>query len=194
MSMDPALVLALAAHCAPGVSAHTLLAVARAESALDPLAIGVNGGGPAPRRPATSNEAAALARTLIDQGKDLDLGLAQINVRNLAKLGLTPESVFDPCRNLAASARVLQDGYLRAAGRFGAGQTALRVALSYYNTGDPARGFRNGYVASVLAHARVREVPEPAALRSAPEQPAAVSAVRLRAASTFVLSPPGAAP
>lgn len=119
MSMDPALVLALAAHCAPGVSAHTLLAVARAESALDPLAIGVNGGVSAPRRPATLTEAAALARTLIDQGKDLDLGLAQINVRNLAKLGLTPESVFDPCRNLAASARVLQDGYLRAAGRFG---------------------------------------------------------------------------
>src|SRR5687767_2128026 len=48
MPLSPELVLALAAQCAPGVAPSTLLAVARAESALDPFAIGVNG--PAVRR------------------------------------------------------------------------------------------------------------------------------------------------
>ncbi|MEI9891358.1 MAG: hypothetical protein WDN45_13185 [Caulobacteraceae bacterium] len=37
-------------------------------------------------------------------------------------------------------------------------QAALKTALSYYNTGHPARGFTNGYVAKV-ANAADRIVP-----------------------------------
>jgi type IV secretion system protein VirB1 len=149
---EPVVILALSAlvglaqQCAPAVAPETLLSVVRAESGFDPLVVAVNG---APREvlhPATLAEAAATATRLIAAGRSVDLGLGQINNRNLAPLGLSIADVFDPCRNLAASAQVLQAGYTRAAASSGDTQAALRTAFSFYNTGDAARGFRNGYV------------------------------------------------
>lgn len=191
MSLDPAIVLALATQCAPGVSAQTMLALAHAESGLDPFAIGVNGGDRPRVRARTAAEAVALARAHIAAGRDVDLGLAQINVRNLARLGLTLEAAFDPCRNLAASAQVLADGYARGVRRVGSGQAALRIALSYYNTGDAGRGLRNGYVNRVIASARSGRAQRPPPITP---DAAASSAVRLRVVSTFVFSPTGATP
>jgi hypothetical protein len=37
----------------------------------------------------------------------VDVGLAQVNSANFSWLGLTMESALDPCRNIAAGARVL---------------------------------------------------------------------------------------
>lgn len=194
MSLDPAFVLALAAQCAPGVSPPTLLAVARVESALDPLAIGINGPHVRRPRPRHAADAAAQARTLLADSRNIDLGLGQINIRNLARLGLTLEAAFDPCRNLAASALVLREGYRRGAAEVGPGQPALRIALSYYNTGHARRGERNGYVTRVAAKAGAGQRPSRVTPPSPPPEVAVGPAVRLRAISTFVLSPLGAAP
>jgi type IV secretion system protein VirB1 len=190
---------ALAAHCAPGVAPATLVAIAGVESGLDPYAIGVNGPPARRPRPATADEAAAQARALIARGRDVDLGLAQINARNLPRLGLSLEAAFDPCRNLAAAATVLKEGYARGRDRHGPGQAALRVALSLYNTGHAQRGFANGYVARVLAQAgkppsRPAYAPADAAV-AAPASPpwdvfGRAAAVRAR----FVISTAGAAP
>jgi type IV secretion system protein VirB1 len=153
----------LAQQCAPTVAPETLLAVVRAESDFDPLVVAVNG---APRQvihPANPAAAAMIATRLIAEGKSVDLGLGQINSRNLTPLGLTVADAFDPCRNLAASAQVLQAGYVRAAPVLGDEQAALRTAFSFYNTGDAARGFRNGYVDRV-GRAAAKVVP---ALRTA---------------------------
>jgi type IV secretion system protein VirB1 len=153
MLLDLPTLLDLVPVCAPAVAPQTLLAVAKVESGFDPLAIGVNGAWP--RRLSFSNTAAAAeaAHVLIAQGENVDLGLGQINVRNLAGLGLSIDAAFDPCRNLAASAHVLAADYQRAIPGAGAGQAALRTALSLYNTGRPDRGFANGYVARVMAAA-----------------------------------------
>jgi type IV secretion system protein VirB1 len=153
MLLDLATFLTLAPACAPGVAPATLLAIAQVESGLDPLAIGVNGAAGRPIRLRSAAEAVRRAEALIAAGRNVDLGLAQINVGNLARLGLSVADAFDPCRNLAASARILTEGYRRAAPSAGAEQRALRTALSFYNTGDPERGFRNGYVAKVVARA-----------------------------------------
>jgi len=201
MPLPPDLVLALAAQCAPGVAPATLLAVARTESALDPFAIGVNGP-TARRRPARSAaEAVSTARALLQSGHDLDLGLAQINVRNLPRLGLTLEAAFDPCRNLSAAAHVLRDGYARGAARHGPGQPALRIALSYYNTGRAERGFANGYVARVTAQAglppeRIHRPPlAVAAATSAPGLSDAFGrAGGARLTASFVFTSSGATP
>ncbi|MDO9711785.1 lytic transglycosylase domain-containing protein [Paracraurococcus lichenis] len=123
---------ALAAVCAPGVAPETLAAISRTESGLHVLAIGVNGQGGGTLLPATRDEAVAETRSLLRAGRSVDLGLMQINSRNLGWLGLTVEDAFDPCRNLAAGARLL-------------------TSLSAYNTGHPGRGIANGYVARVLA-------------------------------------------
>lgn len=148
--LDLALVLALSAQCAPGVSPQTLTAIAHAESRFDPLAIGINRGR-AVRQPRTRDEAVRTARNLIAAGANVDLGIAQINSSNLAWLGLSIEDAFDPCRNLAAAATVLRAGYRPATQSPQDRQRALRVALSRYNTGHPEHGFRNGYVARVEA-------------------------------------------
>lgn len=147
--LDLFAVLALSQACAPSVAPETLTAIAHVESRFDPLAIGVNRGGQAPPSAQNAASAARLARRLLDDGANIDLGLAQINSSNLSWLGMTVEDAFDPCRNLAAAATVLRAGYRRPGDGAAGAQTALRIALSRYNTGDASRGFRNGYVRRV---------------------------------------------
>ena len=143
----------LAASCAPAVHVDTLAAVARAESGFNALAIHLNGGG---AEPAATREDAILRATelIVVQRRSVDLGLMQVNSANLPALGLSIADAFDPCRSLAAGARLLAEGYAaaRASGEADPRQ-ALRTALSRYNTGDPTRGFANGYVAKVQAAA-----------------------------------------
>lgn len=194
--LDPQAVVDLAAQCAPHVAASTLLAVSRAESGLDPLAIGVNGARSRRPRPSTAAEATAAAKALVAAGRDIDLGLAQINIRNLPRLGLSIEAAFDPCRNLAAAAEVLREGYARGRARHGPGQAALRVALSVYNTGHAERGFANGYVARVVAKAGARLPAAPKAPLAPPPPPPAWDVFR-RAASPsprLVISVSGVTP
>jgi type IV secretion system protein VirB1 len=123
---------ALASACAPSVAPETLAAIARTESSLRTFAIGINGPGSSAIVPTTRGEAIERAEALLRAGQSIDLGLMQINSRNLGWLGLSVEDAFDPCRNIAAGARVL-------------------TSFSGYNTGHPNRGFANGYVARVLA-------------------------------------------
>lgn len=143
----------LARQCAPDVHISTLSAVVRHESGFNPLAIGVNAKPHRSIRPKSKDEAVQAVRDLIAQGVDFDVGYGQINVRNWKWLGVTPESIFDPCVNLASAQRVLVDCYKRAAKLHGAGQNALYAAFSCYNTGNLTSGFRNGYVGKVIAGA-----------------------------------------
>jgi type IV secretion system protein VirB1 len=144
------------------------------------------------------SEAVAEAGRLVAAGRDIDLGLGQINVRNLRALGMSVEDAFDPCRNLQAAGRVLADGYWRGVTRAGPGQPALRIALSLYNTGHLRRGFANGYVARVSAAAgRSRSAPPstaPVAEAPPPAWDSFAVARRAWAGSAFVFSPAGATP
>ncbi len=153
MAYSAAAILALASQCAPTVAPETVLAIIQTESSGDPLALNVNGGRH-PLRQSNAADAAATAGRYVAAGYSVDLGLGQINSRNMRWLGLTWETVFDPCVNIAALGRVLSSNYKAAiAGRDP--QTALRVALSMYNTGSRTRGFRNGYVGKVVSNAGI---------------------------------------
>lgn len=133
--------------CALNVHPITLNRIVKVESGGNSLALNVNKlTGPQPRA-ASVAEAVRLAESYVAQGYSVDLGLAQINSRNLPRLGLTIEQVLDPCTNIAAGGRILTANYVDAARRWGEGQTALKAALSAYNTGNFSAGFRNGYVA-----------------------------------------------
>lgn len=183
MLIELADLLALASKCAPLTAPATVASIVQVESGRFPLAIGVNG---APRlavKARSPQDAAAKARALIAAGRSVDLGLAQINSRNLARLGLSIEAVFEPCRNLAAAQTILQEGYARGRSRGEPEQAALRTALSVYNTGHPTRGLANGYVDKVAAAAArltggapttasVPALPPPAGAETSPPQPA----------------------
>ena len=143
----------LARQCAPDVHISTLSAVVRHESAFNPLAIGVNAKPHRSIRPKSKEEAVEAVRELMAKGVDFDVGYGQINVRNWKWLGVTPESIFDPCVNLASAQRVLVNCYQRAAKLHGPGRKALYAAFSCYNTGNLTSGFTNGYVGKVIAGA-----------------------------------------
>lgn len=159
---DPSL-----AACAPHVSPATLAHIVRVESSGNPLAVNVNVIRGRPRFPVprirSAAQAAQVAHQAIAQGYNVDLGLMQVNSRNLRGLGYSVEQMFEPCTNVRAGARILTDNYGRAVREHGPGQPALLAALSAYNTGDFRRGFNNGYIARYFNIGRVIYSPAPSA-------------------------------
>ena len=163
--MDASAFIALALACAPQVHADTARALVSVESAFNPWAIGVVGGTLA-RQPRHRGEALATARALQAAGWNFSIGLSQINLGNFERLGLTLESAFDPCTNLAAMQTVLAECFDRArvpASKPAVDQTALRQALSCYYSGNFATGFRHGYVRKVVVAASITARPVPTA-------------------------------
>ncbi len=148
--------------CAPGIPFVTLRAIARAESGFHPYALSLDyprrtarehgladGGIFLARQPKNLTEALAWTHWLLRHGRSVSIGLMQISTQHAADLGLSADQLFDPCTNVRAGAQILAVEYQRAAALDGEGQTALRRALSEYNSGSPIVGFDNGYVSIV---------------------------------------------
>lgn len=134
------------------ISVHpsTITAIVAGESGGNPLAVNINGMARQPPQPHTLADAIAETTAAIGLGYSVDIGLAQINSRNLPALGYSIADAFDPCHSIRGGAIILAGGYARATARLGPGQGALLSALSAYNTGSLTRGFQNGYVARIL--------------------------------------------
>lgn len=139
--------------CAPQVAPATMAALVRTESSFNPYAIGVVHGRLL-RQPSNQVEAVAAARQLERTGYNYSVGLAQINRANFVRYGLTSDSAFEPCVNLAVGADILTRCF-EAARHFSAdAQRALQAGLSCYASGDFATGYRIGYVQRVVANAQ----------------------------------------
>lgn len=136
--------IALAQQCAPAIEMPIAHAIVKRESNYKAFAIGVNYGGKPIAQPKNYNEAVTKAKYLIQKGFNIDLGLAQINSKNLNWLNLRVEDAFNPCANLKAMQTVYLDCFKRA-GEGGLG-TRMQRAFSCYNTGNFNKGFKNGYV------------------------------------------------
>lgn len=148
----------LVQECAPWASPQTMAAIVRRESGFNPLSIGINGGAKLSRQPVSKQEAVATANWLIERGYNIDMGLGQINVKNLSRLKLSVGDAFDGCKNIAAAATLLSWNFQSAKGRIAGEQQALLSAISMYNTGNASAGFSNGYVHGVVANA-ARPIP-----------------------------------
>jgi len=143
----------LAQQCAPQVSPVTMAAIVRTESGFNPYAIGVVRGRLA-RQPASLAEAVATTHALVAGGWNFSVGLAQIDRANWARYGLSEQSAFDPCRNLAAGAAILQGCFELARGArtdtSSDSQSVLHASLSCYASGNLSTGYRTGYVQRVV--------------------------------------------
>ncbi|MBB3588954.1 lytic transglycosylase domain-containing protein [Sphingomonas sp. BK481] len=145
-----AAITVLAQQCASEVATEAVVPLVMTESGGDDLSINVNRG---PRvRAGSAAEGAALVRRYMAQGYTVDVGLAQINSANFARLGVSVEQAFDPCTNLRLASSLLQEGY-GLASRHYSGLDAISATYSLYNTGTLTRGFRNGYVGRVWSAA-----------------------------------------
>ena len=149
MILQAAAMSAMISACSPAVAVKDLAALAHNESGGDTLAIHDNTTRTT-HRPQDPETAAALAEKLLSAGHSIDLGLMQINSKNLRLLGLSIESAFDGCSSVRAASDLLS-------------------RVSAYNTGTATRGFRNGYVARFIA---ARSNDPPMAAQSEPPPPA----------------------
>ncbi|APA90303.2 lytic transglycosylase domain-containing protein (plasmid) [Paraburkholderia sprentiae WSM5005] len=166
---------AMMQRCAPNVHPTTLSAIVKTESSGRMYVLLDNGPANLPfsvRKtmlrtiyPESATEAASIARDLISRGHLVDMGLTQLNNRNLAGLGLSVEQALDPCTNLWAGSTILSNFYANASKQYRDQQSALLAAISAYNTGDFERGFNNGYVKTVIRNAGQ---PVPALLTAGP--------------------------
>lgn len=158
--MESLILSVLLATCAPQVHPTTAGALIEVESQRNPNAIGVVGGA-LTRQPKTRSQALATARALQAQGWDFSVGLAQINQRNFARLGLTLESAFDPCTNLNAMQVVLVECFDRTATAAPSNSRRVRDALSCYYSGNLSTGWRHGYVRKVVLASAILNRKEP---------------------------------
>lgn len=139
--------LELLMMCAPAVDPVTMAAVVIQESGGQPWVVNNN----TTRKSVTfASKAAAVAAAVavIKRGESVDMGLAQINSKNLPALGLSVNQVFDPCTNLAAGAAILAAGYKKAG--------SLGGALSTYNTGRSDSKVGAAYAKKVFGQAGVK--------------------------------------
>lgn len=143
-------IAALVQNCAADVPSSVMQAVVSVESSKNPFAIGVVGGR-LQRQPRTLSEALATAEMLERSGWNFSLGVAQVNRYNLSKYGLDYQRAFDPCKNLQAASKILNECYGRAHQQEPNGYKAWQMAFSCYYSGNFSVGFKHGYVQKVVS-------------------------------------------
>jgi type IV secretion system protein VirB1 len=157
-------IVALRSRCIPEASLTTLRAIVRVESNGNPNAMQIDfptallrqwhlpaGTLRLERQPSTHRQALDWLAYFQRYTVFVDLGLMQVSTAEAQRLGLSPESLLEPCTNLRVGWQILEEDYRREIKTYGAGQEALRHAISRCNTGDSQRGIDNGYLSRVLA-------------------------------------------
>ena len=150
-------IITLVKECAPNVAPETMLAIIKTESNNNFLVINDNTA-KTTYKPKSKEEAVTLSYVLIKKGHNLDFGLTQINLVNAKKFKLTLNKLFDPCENIKNGAKIITNAYLSASKTTDNEQFALLKAFSTYNTGNPHKGFKNGYVNKIIENASKLEV------------------------------------
>lgn len=138
-------------ECIIDVHPSTMQRVIAVESGGNPFAININGT-TRQHHPTNKYDAIRIANNYIQRGYSVDMGLTQVNSKNLRHYGVSVADMFDSCINLKTGSHILHDAYNKAWQSKQDPQGALQMALSIYNTGNTWRGFRNGYVERYTHH------------------------------------------
>lgn len=125
-------------------------AIVKVESSGKPLAIGLNKGYRLQTQPKDEAQAKAWVEYLEKNNYNFDVGLGQVNIKNIHKYGYKASDMLEPCLNLKISSDILDKNYKLAATSANDAD-AIKKAISAYNTGNFSSGFKNGYVAKVTS-------------------------------------------
>lgn len=136
----------------PYVHRSVMTAIVKVESGGNPLSININKKGiKLLAQAANEDQAKAWIRWFVANGYNIDIGLAQINIKNIQKSGKDPVLFLDPCTNLTMAGQILKANYQQATRTSNNSDDAVKKAISAYNTGNFRFGFSNGYVGKVIA-------------------------------------------
>lgn len=130
--------------CTPRSHWDVMEKIVKVESNGHKYAIGVNAKGYKSRFPDNKGDAETVLESLLAEGVNVDIGLAQINSQHFkrngvfAKRGFAAKDALDPCTNLKMGAYILSENFRRYGN--------VPDALSAYNTGSGKKGYHNGYV------------------------------------------------
>lgn len=131
----------------PSVSTEVVQKIIRVESGYRSLIINVNG--KAVMQFYSKEAAIKQAEKEVKEGNSVDLGLMQINSKNLNNKNFGIYSIadmFNTCKNIKLGSTIFYLAYQNTpSGELY--QTRIKKALSIYNTGNAHKGFSNGYVA-----------------------------------------------
>lgn len=88
-----------------------LVAIAKVESGFRPFVININQNGKSVKviNPKSLQEAVVYLQYLHQNGFNYDVGVGQINVSNIKRLGLNPVDLLNPCNNIKVSAYILKE-------------------------------------------------------------------------------------
>lgn len=130
-----------------------MTAIVKVESGGNPWAININSktGQRLLYQAKTLEQAQAWVRWFVANNYNIDIGLAQINIKNIQKQKLDPTDFLEPCTNLKMAGQILKANYVSASKTSTNSDDAVKKAISAYNTGNFRSGYSNGYVGKVMA-------------------------------------------
>lgn len=135
----------------PYAHRSVMTAIVKVESGGNPWAININKKGiRLLAQPKTKDEAISWINWFNERNYNIDIGIAQINIKNIKKLGYNPTDFLDPCLNLKIASIILLDNYKGSLKYTNNSDDAVKLAISAYNTGNYRSGFTNGYVQKVV--------------------------------------------
>lgn len=139
-------------HCVPNIAQASMLAIVQVESKGNPLALNLNKGYRLQFQPQSKVQAQKWIEYLDKHNYNFDIGLAQVNIKNVNKYGHKATELLDPCTNLKIGSSILIKSYTSALPGSKSPDEAWQKAISAYNTGNFHSGFTNGYVGRVYAN------------------------------------------
>jgi len=111
-AFEPCLNAAASHHTLPPVLLKAIVSVENGQ--WNPLAISINSQGKGVTQHVRSDqEARTLVTRLWLQNINFDVGLAQVNTKNMERYRIHPVMLLDPCTNLSYSARILRESINR---------------------------------------------------------------------------------
>lgn len=139
MNLSAAVLATLLSQCAPNVSPVTAMAVIQTESGGNPYVVANVSDGVSK---AFEDEKSAIAyvNDLSRHGKTYSAGLMQVYSKNFSAYQVDNSTIFNPCTNIKAGAKILTENYESQKG--GDVQKNLRKSLSMYYSGNETRGFK----------------------------------------------------
>lgn len=135
-------------QCVSNSHKTVMMAIVKVESGGKPLVIGLNKGYRLQTQPQNESQAKAWVDYLEKNNYNFDVGIGQVNIKNIHRYGYKASDLLDPCLNLKIASDIFDKSH-QSALAIDNSPNALQKAISAYNTGNFSSGFANGYVAKV---------------------------------------------